>query len=158
MALVAACLLHATAPPRAAPVVLADTRVATFSADATRQLAHKWAPRGRPVPNGDALRRYTRAMLALQRTPQTYGVGVLQDDTHLSLFVLSRTNGADTVHAILWRADATADALAAPSPPPPERRTAVRALQTFHRTAVGTAVPLVAGRDLEWEDRRQFLE
>ena len=88
----------------------------TFQADDTRQIAHRWRPVIHPLadedPNGpmalvdrEKVRRYTRAMVALQharqgRTP--FGI-VCDHDDAICLYVMhSLPNHKHVVHATLW--------------------------------------------------------
>jgi len=88
----------------------------TFQADDTRQIAHRWRPTIHPLadedPNGpmalvdrEKVRRYTRAMVALQharqgRTP--FGI-VCDHDDAICLYVMhSLPNHKHVVYATLW--------------------------------------------------------
>ena len=130
---------------------------ATLTAAQTRAGSHRWRPVTSTVDmgvvliqNSDALRRYTRAMIACS-APSSYGVVALCDrpdkSIELTVYVLRDTVNATgvAVEAILW------------PPVRDEVRTRardVRAFRAWHRVTLGRTPR--AGRGLEVADRRLF--
>lgn len=130
-----------------------DTHFATFSEADTRSIAYRWRPVvqtvdvGMPLVNTRALRRYTRAMIALNTRPVGHTFGICAISSHrISLFILARTETADEVRAILWTEEEQEY----------DRHATMRGLRTFHNHNFGSALPLQAGKELEWEDLRRF--
>lgn len=131
-----------------------DVSFATFTVQESKDLTQRWRPvlqavdLGASVTNGDALRRYTRAKMALNREPmkKNFGICALSSDGHMTLFILSREGREDTVRAVLWmNGDQEHD-----------RYATTRALRMFHMKLFGTSTALVPGKDLEWVDRKRF--
>lgn len=123
------------------------TTFATFGAAHARAVAHRWRPVVVSVDadvtlvDPDALRRYTRAMIACNG-PKTYAVSAVRGDA-LTLYVIGLP--ACTVDAILWsRHTASASA----------RAHDLRALCAWHNATLHTS--LAPGRALEVADRRLF--
>lgn len=120
----------------------------TLSGPHARELAHRWRPlastaivNGELVPaSTNALRRYTRALHALE-DPAAFGLLACDDeDDALHLFVARGT----AVEAILWAPDASFA----------ERTVALRDLRAWHRRTFADRDGLRLGAGVEFGDRR----
>lgn len=122
--------------------------LASFGRDHARQLAHRWRPIShQEVINGelvaarnDELRRYTRALDALERHNNSFGVVSHSEDYLLDFFVLHGEEKRYILDAILWY----------PKGSTSHRKVALRDMRNWHLLHFGGEVDM--GPALERDD------
>lgn len=119
-----------------------------FDRDTTRAIALRWKPNAIPIDNfvlfdEDRMRRYTRAMIALNKETEAFGI-CASDGTSLALYILHPSSQGNGVQAILWGVNDASD-----------HKDAIGELFTWHKNTLN--VHLFPCASLEIKDQRLFL-